>query len=410
MSARNNGTATDNGVTITFEICTTASGSSSPVHTPSPSTPVNPPSSSYTLDASEPSEDSWNLIPYDVPWGPDYYHYSRGTLPGPDGACIFLRSPTPLKNKRTQTACNKCRQRKAKCSGDRPACTRCLARGYICEYVEEERRPVHASPPRGSHLQRDSSEEPSDETEASSPEVDCPSPEVQLFAPPALKMEDSDFSTPDLLYADNCSTSDTASTDTDFRTTWDDAQYGEEARYWPPQCYQGTSAMEYYDPPSYPGNLQVGDVQVHAYPPGDISTTYAPKDASQAPAGLHAPRPVRCVGSPSFLVPPQQPGNFPCEGHIFRPDDMLVDLSHAAQPAPQIAIPHVPPMPSANGTTVHGGAFDYSYPPPMYYCQAPMPQYPALQYQYSVPTYVPGLQDHVEPSTLYTMVATGMAS
>ena len=46
----------------------------------------------------------------------------------------------------------------------------------------------------------------------------------------------------------------------------------------------------------------------------------------------------------------------------------------------------------------------------MYYCPAPMPQYPFLQYQYGVPGYMPGLQDNVEFTMLYTMVPTGMAS
>lgn len=60
------------------------------------------------------SEDVWNLIPYDISWGPAYYGYREGTLPGPDGTCIFLRSPTPLKYQRTGQACEKCRERKAK--------------------------------------------------------------------------------------------------------------------------------------------------------------------------------------------------------------------------------------------------------------------------------------------------------
>ena len=60
------------------------------------------------------SEDVWELIPYDISWGPAYYGYKEGSLPGPDGPCIFLRSPTPLKYQRTGQACEKCRERKAK--------------------------------------------------------------------------------------------------------------------------------------------------------------------------------------------------------------------------------------------------------------------------------------------------------
>ncbi|KAJ7075460.1 hypothetical protein B0H15DRAFT_1010606 [Mycena belliarum] len=38
---------------------------------------------------------------------------------------------------RTAQACVKCRTRKSKCSGDHPACARCLARGLVCEYAKE---------------------------------------------------------------------------------------------------------------------------------------------------------------------------------------------------------------------------------------------------------------------------------
>jgi hypothetical protein len=75
---------------------------------PSPLSPIIPQSSQEELD------DCWNLIPYNVPWGNSYHNYEYGTLPGPEGACIFLRSPTPVKNQRTSQACKKCRERKAK--------------------------------------------------------------------------------------------------------------------------------------------------------------------------------------------------------------------------------------------------------------------------------------------------------
>ena len=81
---------------------------------------MSPYSSSSSLAAlSVPqtlSEEStcWNLIPYDVPWGSDYFAYKEGSLPGPEGDCLFLRSPTPVDKKRTVRACEKCRERKAK--------------------------------------------------------------------------------------------------------------------------------------------------------------------------------------------------------------------------------------------------------------------------------------------------------
>ncbi|CCM00456.1 uncharacterized protein FIBRA_02489 [Fibroporia radiculosa] len=80
----------------------------------------------------------WNLIPYNVPWGSAYRDYVPGSLPGPEGPCIFLRSPTPLKNRRVAKACARCRERKAKCSGTYPACTRCISRGYLCQYTADE--------------------------------------------------------------------------------------------------------------------------------------------------------------------------------------------------------------------------------------------------------------------------------
>lgn len=76
--------------------------------------------STTTMDMTEvnaeSSEEPWNLVAYHVPWGPGYEGYERGTLPGPEGTCVFLRSPTPLKRQRTTQACDSCRERKAKVS------------------------------------------------------------------------------------------------------------------------------------------------------------------------------------------------------------------------------------------------------------------------------------------------------
>ncbi|KZT34545.1 hypothetical protein SISSUDRAFT_1122182 [Sistotremastrum suecicum HHB10207 ss-3] len=105
----------------------------------SPATPPHlEPSSLPPAVAEDDPEQPWNLVPYHVPWGSSYVGYSSGTLPGPEGGkSIFLRSPTPTKNQRTSQACEKCRERKAKCSGSRPACGRCIARGHVCEYGPE---------------------------------------------------------------------------------------------------------------------------------------------------------------------------------------------------------------------------------------------------------------------------------
>ncbi|KAF8521767.1 hypothetical protein BU17DRAFT_64753 [Hysterangium stoloniferum] len=92
-------------------------------------------SSTFSDAVEDDTEDApWNLVAYHVPWGPGYEGYEAGTLPGPDGTCVFLRSPTPLKRQRTSQACDKCRERKAKCSGSRPSCTRCTDKGLSCFY------------------------------------------------------------------------------------------------------------------------------------------------------------------------------------------------------------------------------------------------------------------------------------
>ena len=69
---------------------------------------------SAAVDTPSDLDDAWNLIPYNVSWGHEYEEYRAGILPGPEGDCVFLRSPTPLRNQRASEACKKCRERKAK--------------------------------------------------------------------------------------------------------------------------------------------------------------------------------------------------------------------------------------------------------------------------------------------------------
>ncbi|KAI0634664.1 hypothetical protein C8Q77DRAFT_1216753 [Trametes polyzona] len=407
------------GLTIMFEHCTARARPAAmpPAASSAPHTPTGRPAGCPTEDAA--SEDCWNLIPYDVPWGPEYYHYRTGTLPGPDGACLFLRSPTPLKNRRTQKACNKCRQRKAKCSGGRPTCSRCLARGYHCEYAEEEpKRPSHGagqSRHRDSHSQRDPSEEPSDETEYSSTEAESPSPsEPPLFAPRPLKLEESELATPDLMHTDSPDSSDSASPSADYCSPWEDATYpcgGLYGSHSPSESFGDLKLPNYYNSPSYaPGT------NMEPYQTQHLSQQYFPQAAPQLPAAVHAPRPVRCTGSPTFLSPHEQQAHLAssCEPSFYPHDDMLINMSAASEPAPQIAIPQLPSMPSADLAAVHGGAVEYAHhPQEMYYCPAPMPPYPflQLQYQYPISGYMHAPQDNVEPPPmLYTMVPSGMAS
>ncbi|RDB21527.1 Xylanolytic transcriptional activator xlnR [Hypsizygus marmoreus] len=47
---------------------------------------------------------------------------------------------TPPDRQRTVQACDKCRERKTKCSGDHPVCHRCATRGLICQYSSREPR------------------------------------------------------------------------------------------------------------------------------------------------------------------------------------------------------------------------------------------------------------------------------
>ncbi|KAJ7457257.1 hypothetical protein B0H11DRAFT_2243519 [Mycena galericulata] len=62
------------------------------------------------------------------------------TLPGSfdPSTGIFYRKPENPRL-RTAQACEKCRSRKAKCSGEHPSCSRCLARGLPCEYGNNAR-------------------------------------------------------------------------------------------------------------------------------------------------------------------------------------------------------------------------------------------------------------------------------
>ncbi|RDB29936.1 hypothetical protein Hypma_013795 [Hypsizygus marmoreus] len=65
---------------------------------------------------------------------------SRLTLSGSldPSTGIFYRIPEHPRL-RTAQACEKCRTRKAKCSGEHPSCKRCTNRGLTCEYAKEGR-------------------------------------------------------------------------------------------------------------------------------------------------------------------------------------------------------------------------------------------------------------------------------
>ncbi|THV07786.1 hypothetical protein K435DRAFT_959280 [Dendrothele bispora CBS 962.96] len=58
--------------------------------------------------------------------------FDRGT-PTKDSMKVIPYMSAPPRT-RTALACDKCRERKTKCSGEHPACQRCKARGLICVY------------------------------------------------------------------------------------------------------------------------------------------------------------------------------------------------------------------------------------------------------------------------------------
>ncbi|KAG6336217.1 hypothetical protein ID866_2868 [Astraeus odoratus] len=89
---------------------------------------------------------------------------------------IFYRTPEPPRL-RTAQACEKCRKRKAKCSGEHPACQRCILRGLVCIYAPEGRlrgpakqklKPLTTIPPTGSRSATSSTDVPSSSNASSS--------------------------------------------------------------------------------------------------------------------------------------------------------------------------------------------------------------------------------------------------
>ncbi|KAJ4496584.1 hypothetical protein C8R41DRAFT_263916 [Lentinula lateritia] len=70
----------------------------------------------------------------------DIYSGTHRTLAGSlnPSTGVFYRTPEHPRL-RTAQACEKCRTRKAKCSGEHPSCKRCSNRGLVCEYAKEGR-------------------------------------------------------------------------------------------------------------------------------------------------------------------------------------------------------------------------------------------------------------------------------
>ncbi|KAI9462747.1 hypothetical protein F5148DRAFT_982633 [Russula earlei] len=146
---------------------------------PSTSSGYSIPSPDSANTPSDP-DDAWNLIPYNVSWGHEYEEYRAGILPGPEGDCIFLRSPTPLRNQRASEACKKCRERKAKCTGTRPSCARCASRDYLCEYASETTS-ASANSIKARRPRRDTRESAHKDSNVLSPPTHCIKAEMPEF-------------------------------------------------------------------------------------------------------------------------------------------------------------------------------------------------------------------------------------
>ncbi|KAH9483936.1 hypothetical protein JR316_0003414 [Psilocybe cubensis] len=96
---------------------------------------VTPSDHSWRTEGSELSRE------YSTGTSPDS-HESNKETPSPKSPSHQLHSvkPQPSGRQRTSQACDKCRERKTKCSGHRPVCLRCTNRGLICEYTMRESR------------------------------------------------------------------------------------------------------------------------------------------------------------------------------------------------------------------------------------------------------------------------------
>ncbi|TFY71865.1 hypothetical protein EVG20_g1143 [Dentipellis fragilis] len=108
---------------------------------------INPTWNAFSLrlpDAGQgwPSPAGLNFIPFhpgpSVPMHPSpLIHNNTAFVPQP-AVPADARHPDnhglPPSRQRTIQACDKCRDRKTKCSGTRPVCERCAARGLICHY------------------------------------------------------------------------------------------------------------------------------------------------------------------------------------------------------------------------------------------------------------------------------------
>jgi len=82
----------------------------------------------------------------------NYRHSSLHRLPRKKNRRLRLTSRFSVHRKRgqiSQIACDFCRDRRKKCSGDRPSCSNCVKRGMACSYVSNPRKRKGGRPPKG---------------------------------------------------------------------------------------------------------------------------------------------------------------------------------------------------------------------------------------------------------------------
>ncbi|EJD53157.1 hypothetical protein AURDEDRAFT_180719 [Auricularia subglabra TFB-10046 SS5] len=94
-------------------------------------------SSPYNSASPMPTTPTGMEQPMVNPWLLPFALNAMGAMPLPNPQFWFGKAPPG--RQRTNQACEKCRDRKTKCTGERPSCNRCSQRGYICEYASEHR-------------------------------------------------------------------------------------------------------------------------------------------------------------------------------------------------------------------------------------------------------------------------------
>lgn len=93
---------------------------------------IQSPSPSWPIDPSPPGPILIDTSSYEYGYPGVYAHYDYTEPLAPTTTPAHPRM-------RTAQACEKCRIRKAKCSGEHPSCQRCISRGLLCEYSNSGR-------------------------------------------------------------------------------------------------------------------------------------------------------------------------------------------------------------------------------------------------------------------------------